>query len=110
MIAKMKKLTFLVYHKEYDAFLNQIRDLGVIHVLMKSEGTAENPALQESIRWSSRYASAIKFLQGLNGVVASNVGDALKGKEALLTLESLQQEVQHLSQRMQTSRKRAYIT
>lgn len=105
MIAKMKKLTFLVYHKEYDAFLNQIRDLGVIHVLMKSEGTAENPALQESIRWSSRYASAIKFLQGLNGVVASNVGDALKGKEALLTLESLQQEVQHLSQRMQTVEK-----
>ena len=28
MIAKMKKLTFLVYHKEYDAFLKSIRDLG----------------------------------------------------------------------------------
>ncbi len=105
MIAKMKKLTFLVYHKEYDAFLNQIRDLGVIHVLMKSQGTAENPALQESIRWSSRYASAIKFLQGLKGIVASNAGNALKGKEALLTLEALQQEVQHLSQRMQTAEK-----
>ena len=105
MIAKMKKLTFLVYHKEYDAFLNQIRDLGVIHVLMESQGTAENPALQESIRWSSRYASAIKFLQGLKGIVASNAGNALKGKEALLTLEALQQEVQHLSQRMQTAEK-----
>lgn len=41
MIAKMKKLTFLVYHKEYDAFLNHIRDLGVIHVLMKSQGAAK---------------------------------------------------------------------
>ena len=30
MIAKMKKLTFLVYHKEYDAFLKSIRDLGVV--------------------------------------------------------------------------------
>ena len=28
MITKMKKLTFLVYHKEYEAFLNGVRDLG----------------------------------------------------------------------------------
>lgn len=35
MIAKMKKLTFLVYHKEYDAFLKSIRDLGVVHVATK---------------------------------------------------------------------------
>lgn len=105
MIAKMKKLTFLVYHKEYDAFLNHIRDLGVIHVLMKSQGAAENSALQESIRWSSRYASAIKFLQGLNGTAVHNQGDVLKGKEALLAVETLQQEEQHLSQRLQTAEK-----
>lgn len=105
MIAKMKKLTFLVYHKEYDAFLNHIRDLGVIHVLMKSQGAAENSALQESIRWSSRYASAIKFLQGLNGTAVYNQGDVLKGKEALLAVETLQQEDQHLSQRLQTAEK-----
>lgn len=105
MIAKMKKLTFLVYHKEYDAFLNHIRDLGVIHVLMKSQGAAENSALQESIRWSSRYASAIKFLQGLNGTAVHNQGDVLKGKEALLAVETLQQEDQHLSQRLQTAEK-----
>lgn len=105
MIAKMKKLTFLVYHKEYDAFLNHIRDLGVIHVLMKSQGAAENSALQESIRWSSRYASAIKFLQGLNGTAVHNQDDVLKGKEALLAVETLQQEDQHLSQRLQTAEK-----
>lgn len=105
MIAKMKKLTFLVYHKEYDAFLNHIRDLGVIHVLMKSQGAAENSALQESICWSSRYASAIKFLQGLNGTAVHNQGDVLKGKEALLAVETLQQEDQHLSQRLQTAEK-----
>lgn len=105
MIAKMKKLTFLVYHKEYDAFLNHIRDLGVIHVLMKSQGAAENSALQESIRWSSRYASAIKFLQGLNGTAVHNQGDVLKGKETLLAVETLQQEDQHLSQRLQTAEK-----
>ena len=105
MIAKMKKLTFLVYHKEYDAFLSHIRGLGVIHVLMKSQGSAENPALQESIRQSSRYASTIKFLQGLSGAAVSTQGNAQKGRGALLAIEALQQEVQHLSQRMQATEK-----
>ena len=27
MITKMKKLTFFVYHKEYETFLDQIREL-----------------------------------------------------------------------------------
>ena len=72
---------------------------------MKSQGAAENSALQESIRWSSRYASAIKFLQGLNGTAVHNQGDVLKGKEALLAVETLQQEDQHLSQRLQTAEK-----
>ena len=35
MITKMKKLTFLVYYKEYEAFLNGVRDLGVVHVAEK---------------------------------------------------------------------------
>ena len=57
MIAKMKKLTFLVYHKEYDAFLKSIRDLGVVHVATKAQGSAEDAGLQESIRLSTRYAA-----------------------------------------------------
>ena len=32
MITKMKKLTFLVYHKEYEEFLNSLRELGVVHI------------------------------------------------------------------------------
>ena len=38
MITKMKKLTFLVYYKEYEAFLNGVRDLGVVHVAEKQQG------------------------------------------------------------------------
>ena len=37
MITKMKKLTFLVYYKEYEAFLNGVRDLGVVHVAEKQQ-------------------------------------------------------------------------
>ena len=50
MITKMKKLTFLVYHKEYEAFLNGVRELGVVHVAEKQQGVADNAELQDSIR------------------------------------------------------------
>ena len=44
MITKMKKLTFLVYHKEYEAFLNGVRELGVVHVAEKQQGVAHRAA------------------------------------------------------------------
>ena len=37
MITKMKKLTFLVYHKEYEDFLNSLRELGVVHIVEKQQ-------------------------------------------------------------------------
>ena len=71
MITKMKKLTFLVYHKEYEDFLNSLRELGVVHIVEKQQGIAENAELQDSIRLSSRLAAAIKLPKRgglLNGV------------------------------------------
>ena len=34
----MKKLTFFVYHKEYHEFLQQMQELGVVHVQTSAEG------------------------------------------------------------------------
>lgn len=65
MITKMKKLTFLVYHKEYDVFLNNLRDLGVVHIAEKQQGMADNSALQEKIRLSARLSATIKLLQNI---------------------------------------------
>ena len=41
MITKMKKLTFLVYHKEYEEFLNSLRELGVVHIVEKQQGAKD---------------------------------------------------------------------
>ena len=57
MITKMKKLTFLVYHKEYEEFLNSLRELGVVHIVEKQQGAADNTELQENIRLSNRLRS-----------------------------------------------------
>ena len=47
MITQMKKYTFLVFHREYEAFLEQLREVGVVHVTEKAAGMAEDEHLQE---------------------------------------------------------------
>ena len=38
----MKKYTFLVFHRDYEPFLTQLRDLGVVHITQKAAGLIEN--------------------------------------------------------------------
>lgn len=47
MITQMKKYTFLVFHREYEVFLEQLREVGVVHVTEKAAGVAEDAHLQE---------------------------------------------------------------
>ena len=47
MITQMKKYTFLVFHREYEAFLEQLREVGVVHVTEKATGMADDAHLQE---------------------------------------------------------------
>ena len=42
MITRMKKYTFLVFHRDYETFLTQIRDLGVVDITQKAAGLLEN--------------------------------------------------------------------
>ena len=106
MISKMKKLAFLIYHKDYDTFLEQVRNLGVVHVVTKSQGEAENQDLQATIRLSARYAAAIKLLEGMNVKAADKTsGNADKGEQILDKLEALQQHDAETNHRIQTIEK-----
>lgn len=106
MIAKMKKLTFLVFYKEYETFLSNVRDLGVVHIVTKSDGTAENSALQESLRLSARYAAAIKSLKSLNAQPeAVQLQSAGEGEDALQKVEQLQQTLQQKQHLLQLTEK-----
>lgn len=106
MISKMKKLAFLIYHKDYDTFLEQVRNLGVVHVVTKSQGEAENQDLQATIRLSARYAAAIKLLDGMNVKAADKTsGNADKGEQVLDKLETLQQHDAETNHRIQAIEK-----
>ena len=42
MITQMKKYTFLVFHRDYEPFLEQLRTLGVVHITLKASGLIED--------------------------------------------------------------------
>ena len=101
----MKKLTFLVYYKEYEQFLERLRELGVVHIFTKSQGVAENQELQNRIRLAGRYVAAIKFLQGLNVVADKYEVEAKTGEKALELLTELQNKQQQLAHKRQALEK-----
>lgn len=49
MITKMKKYTFLVFHRDYEAFLTELREAGVVHVTKRATGLAADADLQALI-------------------------------------------------------------
>ena len=106
MITKMKKLTFLVYHKEYEEFLNSLRELGVVHIVEKQQGAADNTELQENIRLFNRLAATLKLLQNQkhekNAVIATEGGTATRGMQVLDEVDALQTEHSKLSQQLQS--------
>lgn len=65
MITKMKKLTFLVFYKEYEEFLQRLHDMGVIHVQQREQGQISNAALADDVRLLSRCNLAITALEPL---------------------------------------------
>ncbi len=61
MIQDMKKLTFLVTASEYEQFIADIRELGVIHVDELQQG-ATSDELQAGLDLAVRYKEALKAL------------------------------------------------
>ena len=75
MITKMKKLSFLIHDKEYDQFLEQLRSLGVVHVIQKQLGAVQDQDLQEDLNLLARIKNALKVLEPLAAQPAVEVAD-----------------------------------
>ena len=59
MITPMKKYTFLVFHRDYDTFLTQLRELGVVHITQKAAGLMEN---DESLQAALQHEDELRRL------------------------------------------------
>ena len=60
MITKMKKYTFLVFYRDYETFLTELREAGVVHVTQKAAGLAEDADLQSLITRRAELTHVLK--------------------------------------------------
>ena len=68
MISQMKKYTFLVFHRDYEPFLTQLRDLGVVHIKQKAAGVMEN---------DEKLQAALQYEDELRKLIAQGAPDQL---------------------------------
>lgn len=62
MITKMKKYLFLVHHAQYEDFLQKLRDVGVLHVALRSQN-ADNEALRQQLKAASDVENALNEMK-----------------------------------------------
>ena len=112
MITKMKKLTFLVYHKEYNTFLKDIRDLGVVHIDEKQQGVVDNAELQESMKTYSSINATIAYLQKFTDKKfegTTQPASVERGMELAKEVEVLKLRSEKMTQQLQSLQKETDI-
>lgn len=99
MIAKMKKLTFLIYYKEYERFLEELRDLGVVHVVEKQHGYMDSD-LQSVVQRMSVYKNTIQDMRMRAGSkLSEQVNKDANGEDIISKYEQLLATLQNVIQK-----------
>lgn len=105
MITPMKKYSFLVYHKEYNDFLKELKEVGVLHVIEKESGAIENESLREQYELINQYNKAIKFLSGREVSEQKDKTAAGDGYRILKEIQNIQSELEVNTQHLATVKK-----
>ena len=96
MIVPMVKYAFLIYHKEYEDFLDKIRKLGVVHVIEKS--FEETESLREKKELINEISTAVALLKKRVPNASESISD--DGLEILRNVQDLQAELEANHQKM----------
>ena len=102
MISKMNKLSILIYHKEYEMFLDQLRELGVVHIEMH-QGDEVDETLQQFMHQRTAYLQLIKDMQKLADTLPADSKveeEKHAAEEVIRQYESLHEELQALYQKL----------
>ena len=97
MISKMNKLSFLIYHKEYEVFLEKLRELGVVHIEMR-QGAEMDVRLQAFMQKRTAYQSLQK---SMTLAAASYEGTAV-AQPSGMTIEQVVESYESQQERIQT--------
>ena len=99
MIVAMSKFSFLVYHQDYHAFLEQVRSLGVVHLIEKQKDVPDE--IRERYDLVKQIQGVLKTLDRRE-VQTGEMADPSHGKklykEALTIIDQLEQKTTQLNQ------------
>ena len=62
MIVPMRKLSLLIFYKEYQDFLEELRDRGVVHIHENKKRSAEDETLKQKVLIQKRVGEMIRML------------------------------------------------
>jgi|YelNatPaOPRAMG01_1025707.scaffolds.fasta_scaffold00526_7 V/A-type H+-transporting ATPase subunit I len=99
MIVEMEKYTFLVYHKDYTAFLEKLRDIGIVHVAHKPGTVPDDETLRSNLQLAARLKTVKTTLE--KRVVENQQfekAETADGMQILAKVEGYLQEQEKLNQ------------
>ena len=94
MITKMKKLALLVYHKEYAAFLEKLREVGVVHIQERESGSVESPEMEQKLAVANRYTRVVKRLEAFAPEVLESAGNPSDAAVIMDKVETLVADIE----------------
>lgn len=104
MIEKMKKYSFVLYHREYPDFLAKLQQLGLLHIIRSTSDLS--PSLLENQEMLAKYSDAIKLLskhqsedsKGSSNQPTLSLLNSINGAKE--EKEGLEREIEHLSKQV----------
>lgn len=95
----------LIYHKEYTAFLERLRNLGVVHIAEKNSGVVNDPELEKLLNLSARYKQVMKRFETSGAGEFAPAGDISAIPAALERFDTVSAEIEQLKTLLQVVEK-----
>ena len=106
MITPMTKLTMLIYHRDYNQFLNELREHGVVHVHAKKQ-TLQDENMKAKMAEMKHVSNTIKLLEKDNKSTSQqdNKSIDLNNAELLAFIDSKFAEIDSIQQQIASLQK-----
>lgn len=108
MVATMKKFNFVSFHKEYLQFLQDLRDLGMVHVVEQDNKMVDEEQLHDKLAALKRLnesAKKLKLAQDKKSPLSPHPADAERGMHLPKEIEQIENKISTLNQQLQVSLK-----
>ncbi|MDL2240481.1 hypothetical protein LJC25_00960 [Bacteroidales bacterium OttesenSCG-928-K03] len=104
----MKKYSFLLYHKDYETFINKLYDVGVAHIVEKEDMSVVNEKLDDKLSLLKKYSTDIKFLKQFaktREITALSPAAENISNEALIEYDAIKKHEDEIKQRIANIKK-----